>query len=351
MSSSVGSELLWQKTLVALRRRTRLIVGVREQTCVITVPVTINIMEAGMNDQGTVWVGCDLGGWQTGTKDAVVVIHNSNNELSVDAVTAGPKPRLRKVHPSSATELLRIMDEYATRQVVAIDAPLGWPSEFRRLINGEAIDPSLDALQHGRFAESHLFYRRTEMLIYQRTNRSVVPLTAPGSLIGNIAIKAQRLVSRIAEERQVYRPPFDPWSVSEYANAPLSIVEVYPRVSRMNRAVSALEKNLVEQLKHRLNREPACDERDALVAAITAMLLDFWATDMMLREMGRRKEQAIIEQIVFEPLIEYRDIRMENPQDVIDLIAFEGSIFYPQIDTINPVMSCLTRSREKRPVS
>lgn len=170
---------------------------------------------------GRVVIGWDVGGWNCdknpNSRDALVVL---------DAAGSVGQPwrgNLRQTLNSAATAadfLSAIRDlcklpsspDHAT---IAIDAPLGFPAAFARLVTG---GPPLD--QIGQSAANSYLYRATERRLVAE---GVTPLSAVKDMIGSQSTKAMHAVAR-------YTRPIAPGVWSDGGR--LTLIETYPALCR-----------------------------------------------------------------------------------------------------------------------
>ncbi|MBK7033842.1 MAG: hypothetical protein IPH85_12235 [Ignavibacteria bacterium] len=221
------------------------------------------------------YVGFDVGGWLVrSSHDAVARLMISGHERKWDILSRDDKGHRRKniLHPDNSSKLIRELCVTcdAVQTIIAIDAALGWPTEFRDLINGEVPNP-LPSIE-SKSIENKVLYRETERFIFHRTNTH--PLTAVGDMFGNPSTKAQATALRIRGEFGAYMPPFDPWSRDSFCESQLTVVEVYPASigehGTFRDRVDAELAQVEAELKVKRQRALTGDEADAVCCALIA---------------------------------------------------------------------------------
>jgi hypothetical protein len=134
-----------------------------------------------------------------------------------------------------------------TKIVIAIDAPLGLPIDYVKMINGQAIE----ANKPNREIDSLLAYRDTEREIYRVFGKK--PLSATFDRLGNNCSVA---ISHISEWRKKYGYSVHPMTSGN--NDDKVIIEVYPAIVKSEALKAMIPKNL----------SPKTDEYDAAICAI-----------------------------------------------------------------------------------
>ena len=149
-------------------------------------------------------IGWDAGGWRGKKQGLAALVCHENGEISLLQ-----RPTGRSLEQ---WDEVRRLDEFiqvatagtVTRQshrVVAIDAPLGFPSAFTHLLNGEAAVVDLEKeMIHNPYA-----FRETDREIAARFK---MPLSASFDKLGNNATVAMHYVSGWRGEGPRV-PPFD----------------------------------------------------------------------------------------------------------------------------------------------
>jgi hypothetical protein len=130
--------------------------------------------------------------------------------------------------------LIKAMVAEKAQIVIAVDAALGWPAEFAKLVANASSAPPPPSFRLEEAIKNPYLYRETERFIkgavLEETDQN--PLTAPGDKFGNNSSKAQALVAWFkSQQYSLYRPPFDRWCIARAAQAQYSLVEVYPAAS------------------------------------------------------------------------------------------------------------------------
>ena len=144
----------------------------------------------------------------------------------------------------------------SARCVIGIDAPLGYPRAFRRLVYGEAVLPEYPA----REIDNAFAYRETERHVHKVRHKK--PLSAPFDKLGNNASVALSHARRWSRESGIKIVPFE-----EVAPGENVIIEVYP----------ALEKTREGDLRGALRElmpdevEPKTDAYDAAICSLIAL--------------------------------------------------------------------------------
>lgn len=187
----------------------------------------------------TYFIGCDMGGWHTSRGDGLAICRWRNGTMESVHAEAGALYYPVASEASLAQHLTQALDEGA-RVVIAIDAALAWPVDFRDLVVAApeaAYLPDFER-QDGALQNRHL-YRDTERFVHATTGKQ--PLTAPGDKFGNNSSKAQALTAWLAQhvleaDRVLYRPPFDEWDLEEARKATCTLIEAYPGASMMSPA-------------------------------------------------------------------------------------------------------------------
>jgi len=181
-----------------------------------------------------------------------------------------------------------------TRLVVAIDAPLGYPTDFQRLVAGDAVPLS----RPDREIDNRFAYRETERHVRSTLGRKA--LSAPFDKLGNNATVAISHARRWSEENGLRIAPFQ-----EVSGGDSVIIEVYPALekSREGRACQAIADLIPEGV------ELGTDAYDAAICAVLALA---YAADGMVeglpRLCGPQTDDPVIEE---EGWIYYlaRDVR------------------------------------------
>lgn len=172
------------------------------------------------------FIGWDVGGWNCdknqNSRDALVVLDHAGQSLGQPW-----RGNLRETINSATTPadflaaLLALCKldkpDQSWRATLAIDAPLGFPEAFARMIaDGTPVD------QIGRSAANPYLFRHTERRLVAE---GVTPLSAIKDMIGSQATKAMHVVARFAPQRL---------STGVWTDgAHLTVIETYPSLCRV----------------------------------------------------------------------------------------------------------------------
>lgn len=170
-----------------------------------------------------VFIGWDVGGWNCdknpNSRDALVVLDAAGARIG-QPWRGNLRQTLNSVTNAAdfLTAILALCKLPATRLVlatIAIDAPLGFPAAFARLITGYA-----PLEQIGRSAANPYLYRDTERRL---AAEGVTPLSAVKDMIGSQSTKAMHAAAR-------YTRRIAPGVWSD--GAQLTLIETYPALCR-----------------------------------------------------------------------------------------------------------------------
>ncbi len=159
--------------------------------------------------------------------------------------------------PSVGTDLAFELSK-SSRIAIAIDAPLAFPIQFQKLLNGEINSVPVAASE----IENPLAYRACERWIKKEFNKK--PLSASFDKLGNNASLA------IAVTQNLYKEGF--LLIPQKSNASnRAVIEVYPGIvkidyKRNNPVIPTLSKHIPE------NITLGTDEYDAAICALHALL-------------------------------------------------------------------------------
>ncbi|MGV8988194.1 MAG: hypothetical protein ACOH2H_18135 [Cypionkella sp.] len=174
-------------------------------------------------DGDQVFIGWDVGGWNCDknpkSRDALVVLDGTGARIGQPW-----RGNLRQTLNTAATAadfltailaLCKLRAPAHPRATIAIDAPLGFPTAFARLITGGAA-----LTQIGQSAANPYLYRATERRLVAEGG---TPLSAVKDMIGSQSTKAMHAVAR-------YTKPVAPgvWSDGTH----LTLIETYPALCR-----------------------------------------------------------------------------------------------------------------------
>jgi predicted nuclease with RNAse H fold len=172
------------------------------------------------------YVGWDVGGWNCdknpNSRDAIVI-------LDADGAATGSSWRgnlTKYINVAAKThefldQLFVIcgrgdVESQGHRVVLAIDAPLGFPEAFQRLLSLNAFPTEI-----GTSASNEYLFRVTERRL---VDEGVQPLSAIKDMIGSQATKAMHVVAKFASNS----PEIGVWSDGEL----LTVIETYPALCR-----------------------------------------------------------------------------------------------------------------------
>lgn len=207
-------------------------------------------------DRVIVGLGWDVGGWM-GKKQGIAAVQWNRGEvrwLYTPKTTKLPKSGV--FLPTDFYESID-MDNKDQSIVVGIDAPLGYPAIFSRLVSGEY--PSFDMPQseiNNRYA-----YRDTERFIYSQFNKK--PLSATFDKLGNNTSLAVTTVRMWCLQYGFSLNPFGSDTETQR-----KIIEVYPALlksSSLSQTYSRLQK--LVPIEYNLSS----DSYDAAMCALLAL--------------------------------------------------------------------------------
>lgn len=198
-------------------------------------------------------LGWDVGGWM-GNKHGFALVRwtKGNNELEwLGNPIATRIPQDCLFNPKRIISQFLCIEEDTifedTKVVIAIDAPLGLPIDYMKMIKGQAIE----ANRPKREIDSRLAYRDTEREIYQVFGKK--PLSATFDRLGNNCSVA---ISHISEWCKKYGYSVHPMTYG--SNDGKVIIEVYPAIAKSETLRAMIPKNLSSKT----------DEYDAAICAI-----------------------------------------------------------------------------------
>ncbi|MBF9060727.1 DUF429 domain-containing protein [Rhodobacterales bacterium HKCCSP123] len=172
------------------------------------------------------YVGWDVGGWNCdknpNSRDAIVIL-----DANGAATGSSWRGNLTKYINAAAKthEFLdqlfaicgrRDFDPRDHRVVLAIDAPLGFPEAFQRLLSLNAVSAEI-----GTSASNEYLFRTTERRL---VDEGVQPLSAIKDMIGSQATKAMHVIGKFAPSS----PEVGVWSDGGL----LTVIETYPALCR-----------------------------------------------------------------------------------------------------------------------
>jgi predicted nuclease with RNAse H fold len=226
-------------------------------------------------------IGWDVRGWMS-NKQAVAVLAKNGQDL--DWLGFADRFRLNLQTDSSLSSLLipvrngsalsAISDR--TEVIVAIDAPLAFPLEFRALLNGHwsLVNPPKSEINNP-FA-----YRACERWIYDEYGKR--PLSASFDKLGNNAALAMSVASALRREEFSVVP-------QDGRLTRKSIIEVYPALAkvgmkRRNPAIPSLATMLPSEL------QPGTDIYDAAICALLGAVQMGWGREHGIPELVQPRE-------------------------------------------------------------
>ncbi|MBE3099097.1 MAG: DUF429 domain-containing protein [Planctomycetes bacterium] len=187
------------------------------------------------------FLGWDVGPWKCSgeSQDALQLLKWGNGTLSL-AGTSFRGNLLESAGGQTVQALLKAAGQANvpanTRVVVAVDAVFGWPKEFRSLLESK-VDYLPRCGKSDRNTGNKYLYRETERFVDEKFDLgSHPPMTAVGGAIGSAGTKAQFFVARARKANECYVPPLDTWDVQRARQGRVTIIEVYPGVTKFSRA-------------------------------------------------------------------------------------------------------------------
>lgn len=161
--------------------------------------------------------------------------------------------------------LLKCISTYINNNIImAIDAPLGWPKDFKRLISRVKNNVIKEMPKVIRY-NSNLYFRLTERFIKQKF-REITPKSAPGDTLGSAAIKAAILINMLNSMYCIYCPPFDRNFC--YNKRSFTIIEVYPSASKESADFKKLNDPDTNNQMSNLNKSDIADAKHCAMTAV-----------------------------------------------------------------------------------
>lgn len=214
-------------------------------------------------------VGWDVGGW-CGNKQAVAALRWDGGRADwlgkACCFTLADLPDdwglnqlLRRAWKDGPEDALR---HYQV--VLAIDAPLGFPTEFSDLLAGRTPGPFAP---DGREINNRLAYRETDRHVFTTFNKK--PLSASFDKLGNNATVAMVHTRRLRQQNELRVPPFD-----EPDDSIATGIEVYPALVKQKRKRGDTEPLPCNASVNELlppGSQPGSDECDACICALMAL--------------------------------------------------------------------------------
>lgn len=260
-------------------------------------------------------VGWDVGPWRCSgeSEDAVALVGWNGSRLSVIGPGFHGNVFTKLASGFDLASLLAVAgwtDRYeGVKVVVAVDAVFGWPRRFVELVAGKS-DYSPQTGDADRNTDNRFLYRETERFLIAalKLKSPNLPKSAVGEALGSAATKAQYVLSCLRQGTS-YVPPLDPWDMGRAKDAPITIIEAYPGVTKFSPAFENLD--LPHGAKVRLlgKSDPEDALRCAMVAACYAGLVEaihfdlpalYVPTDAMAKE-GYDVDAISTEGWIFSP--------------------------------------------------
>lgn len=204
-------------------------------------------------------IGVDCSTSETGVAVAVATLELGHLAISPPLQCGG-----------TAGAVLEVLSSQIDREeacLLALDAPLGWPT---------ALGPALSGHQAGRpvAVDANLLFRRaTDRYIKLRTNQQ--PLDVGADRIARTAHWAVNLLAKLREKLDEEIPLA--WSPSEVRG--VAAIEVYPAASLRVRGISAVGYKKREQAPARLSIARALASEATLPTDLSALTVNADALD------------------------------------------------------------------------
>jgi hypothetical protein len=216
-------------------------------------------------------IGWDVRGWMS-SNQAVAVLAKNGQDL--EWLGLADRFRLSSQNGLSLSSLLiPSLDDWTlsaisdrTEVIIAIDAPLGFSTEFRALLNGHGtlVEPPKSEI------ENPFAHRACEQWIYEEYGKK--PLSASFDKLGNNASLAMSVSSALKRERFSVVPQDGTFTRK-------SIIEVYPALAkvgmkRRSGAIPPLATILPSEL------QPGTDIYDAAICALLGAVQMGWGQEL-----------------------------------------------------------------------
>lgn len=265
--------------------------------------------------QEALYIGWDVGGWE-GDRDGLAVLqwhHHGHLELCGEPKHVRLADRIKE--GLSVDDLLEVADASQPwrRVVIGVDAPLGWPAEFVRLVGGGLRDSNPYLPGGSGEIKNRLAYRLTDRVVHDRCGKK--PLSGAFDKLGGNATKAITVCQLLHKNAGAVVVPQE----EEAEQQRVVICEAYPALWKQHareEAAKALEG---------LNLPPlGADESDAVLCALTAACYDNQAQELRrgLPELWLLpKDESAIENV--EP-------------GGVQLVRQEGWIYFPKAALKSP---------------
>ncbi|MGD7045773.1 hypothetical protein [Jeotgalibacillus proteolyticus] len=218
-----------------------------------------------MSFDRVIGIGWDAGGWM-GSNHGIAICQWERRTNQIKWIGAPAEISLPVQSLLSIKELTCQVDPFFTFKdtdmktlfVIGIDAPLGFPAPFHKLLKGEIPD----MIKPDKEIYNPFAYRLTDREIYSVFGKK--PLSASFDRIGNNATAAM-MHSRLWEKEEGFKAlPFR--ETAEYDNR--FIIEVYPALVKEKRF-----EEVHEHLRRFMpkNENPGTDAYDACICALYAV--------------------------------------------------------------------------------
>ena len=217
------------------------------------------------------FVGWDVGGWHcdknASSRDALVVVANRSEQIAAEGKAWRGNLRSTLMAYSDGALISQMLGlcgldaERATEVIIAIDAPLGWPSAMMRLAQGGTA--SFVSAADG---ENPYTRRATELALIQR---GFAPLSAVRDMLGSQSTKGLHFL-RAAGLQEVSTGV---WRHTDDRGRTVTAIETYPAVALQVDRLRRLQADVLSRTDGRLNigGKPMHDDvRDALACALVA---------------------------------------------------------------------------------
>jgi hypothetical protein len=234
-------------------------------------------------DYSVLLVGWDVGPWKCSgeSEDALIVVGWDGNRLTVIEESGFHGNLFAKMRGKVDLAALLGVAGWTgpcdgLKVVVAVDAVFGWPRRFVELASGKSnYTPKIG--NEEKNSDNRFLYRETERFIIDalKLKSPNLPKTAAGDAIGSAATKAQFVLSCLRKQEDIYVPPLDPWEKGRAKDSQVTIIEVYPGVTKFSAAFENID--LPQGTKMRLlgKSDPNDALRCAMVAACYAKMTGF----------------------------------------------------------------------------
>lgn len=229
-------------------------------------------------------IGWDVGGWcgdsqgvclaeeQNGSLELLSAQEESESNLLRDSFKLPNSSSIKSNPVKFFTDQLDLpsidVNQYQ-RIVLAIDAPLAFPTKFKQFISSQNEGFTENwILPSDAHIDSPFFFRDCERWIKEEYEKR--PMTAVGDSIGNNALVAQLLVDRWRQDEKWCLHPQGEANERTNENQ-RSIIEVYPATLKCKPDETKEIKGSFENLLPEVDHEIDDDEYDAMICALHAL--------------------------------------------------------------------------------